>query len=145
MLEIETMKKIKNIPYGVGDFESVQLENDYYVDKTMFIPQVEKTRFNLLIRPRRFGKTLFLSMLETYYDINKKDRFEEFYHDTWILENPTGYKNSYLILYFNFSVVNPDINEVEDSFNHYCDLQINYFLDKYSEFMDIELTRGSTK
>ncbi|OYT12998.1 MAG: hypothetical protein B6I19_07490 [Bacteroidetes bacterium 4572_114] len=72
------MKKIKNIPYGVGDFESVQLENDYYVDKTMFIPQVEKTRFNFLIRPRRFGKTLFLSMLETYYDINKKERFEEF-------------------------------------------------------------------
>ena len=133
------MKKIKNIPYGVGDFESVQSKNNYYVDKTMFIPHVEKTQFNFLIRPRRFGKTLFLSMLETYYDINKKERFEEFYHDTWILKNPTEYKNSYLILYFNFSVVNPDINEVEDSFNHYCDLQINCFMDKYSEFFDINL------
>ncbi len=130
------MKKIRNIPYGVGDFESVQLKNDYYVDKTMFIPQVEKTRFNFLIRPRRFGKTLFLSMLETYYDINKKDRFEEFFRDTWILKNPTEYKNTYLILYFNFSVVNPDVNEVEDSFNHYCNLRIEKFISKYSAFLE---------
>jgi hypothetical protein len=129
------MKKIKNIPYGVGDFESLQSKHDYYVDKTMFIPQVEKTRFNFLIRPRRFGKTLFLSMLETYYDINKKERFEEFYHDTWILKNPTEYKNSYLILYFNFSVVNPDIDKVEDSFTNYCNSEIGAFLRKYAHFL----------
>lgn len=135
------MKKIKGNPYGAGDFESVQLKNDYYVDKTMFIPQIENIRFNFLIRPRRFGKTLFLSMLQTYYDINKKDRFEEFFHDTWILENPTEERNSYLILYFNFSVINPVINKVEDSFNSYCNIEIGSYLRRYSKYLGDDIIK----
>ena len=135
------MKKIRNIPYGVGDFESVQLENDYYVDKTMFIPQVEKTRFNFLIRPRRFGKTLFLTMLQTYYDLNLKNRFEELFNNTWILNNSTETQNSYMILYFNFSVVNPDIEKVEDSFTNYCNSEIGLFLRKYSKFIGNDIVK----
>ncbi|MEA3443372.1 MAG: AAA family ATPase, partial [Bacteroidota bacterium] len=73
------MSETRNIPYGVGDFESVQLKNNYYVDKTMFIPEVEKIQFNFLIRPRRFGKTLFLTMLQAYYDISLKERFQELF------------------------------------------------------------------
>jgi hypothetical protein len=65
------MQKIKRIPYGKGDFEAVNAENEYYVDKTMFIPELEQSSFNFLIRPRRFGKTLLLSTLQSYYDINK--------------------------------------------------------------------------
>ncbi len=57
------MTKIRRIPYGASDFESIQLNNDFYIDKTTYIPQLELTRFQFLIRPRRFGKTLFLSML----------------------------------------------------------------------------------
>ena len=65
------MQKIKRIPYGKGDFEAINADNRYYVDKTMFIPQLEETDFNFLIRPRRFGKTLLLSTLQSYYLLAK--------------------------------------------------------------------------
>nr|MBP7563715.1 AAA family ATPase [Candidatus Cloacimonadota bacterium] len=67
------MDKIKRIPYGKSDFETVNKQNDYYVDKTMFIPLIEETPFVFLIRPRRFGKSLFLSTLQAYYDMKYKD------------------------------------------------------------------------
>ena len=133
------MEKIKRIPYGVGDFELIQLENDYYIDKTQYIPLIEISRFQFLIRPRRFGKTLFLSMLHSYYDINKKDDFEKLFHDTWILNNPTDEKNKYMILTFNFSAVNPDIEEVENSFNEYCNIRINQFLETYNHYLEEKL------
>jgi hypothetical protein len=63
------MTEIKRIPYGKGDFEAVNARRDYYVDKTMYIPRLEETPFVFLIRPRRFGKTLFLSMLQSYYEL----------------------------------------------------------------------------
>ncbi|MEA3443926.1 MAG: AAA family ATPase [Bacteroidota bacterium] len=135
------MKKTRNIPYGVGDFESVQLKNEYYVDKTMFISEVEKTRYNFLIRPRRFGKTLFLTMLQAYYDISLKERFQELFRNTWVLKNPTAIHNSYMILYFNFSLVNPDINKVEDSFTTYCNSEIAYFLRTYSNYIGNDITK----
>ncbi|HOD53743.1 MAG TPA: AAA family ATPase, partial [Candidatus Cloacimonadota bacterium] len=102
------MNKIKRIPYGLSDFEAVNSKNEYYVDKTMFIPELEKTKFVFLIRPRRFGKSLFLSTLQAYYDIKYKDRFEELYRETWILSNPTSERGKYLALYFNFSAVLKD-------------------------------------
>ena len=129
------MQKIKRIPYGKGDFEAINALNDYYVDKTMFIPEIESSPFNFLIRPRRFGKTLLLSTLQSYYDINKADRFEEFYRDTWILENPTDERAKYLILYFNFSVVSKDKYLVQKNFNDYCIMQINQFLVKYKKYL----------
>ncbi len=97
------MTKIKRIPYGKSDFETVNILGEYYVDKTMFIPEIERTPFVFLIRPRRFGKSLFLSTLHSYYDLTKADRFEEFYRDTWILANPTEERAKYMILTFNFS------------------------------------------
>ncbi|MBN2653289.1 MAG: AAA family ATPase, partial [Spirochaetales bacterium] len=127
------MTKIKEIPYGAGDFESVQSMGDYYVDKTMYIPLLEKIRFAFLIRPRRFGKTLFISMLESYYDIKKRDRFDELFHDTWILQNPTAEQGKYLILSFNFSEVLKDKDKVQDDFNNYCNTCIDAFLEKYEE------------
>ncbi|MEA3332547.1 MAG: AAA family ATPase [Pseudomonadota bacterium] len=129
------MDRIKRIPYGIGDFEQVNAKWEYYVDKTMYIPELEKHRFVFFIRPRRFGKTLFLSTLQSYYDINKKDRFEEFYRDTWILENPTEERARYMILYFNFSVVNKDKNLVQPSFNIYCSGVIDHFLDLYEKYI----------
>ena len=104
-----TSKKIKPIPYGYADFEIIQKKNMYYVDKTHFIPDIESSPGHIFfIRPRRFGKSLWLSVLESYYDINKKDQFEEIFKGTFIREKPTEERNSYLILYFNFSLVNPD-------------------------------------
>ena len=59
-------------------------------------------------------------MLQTYYDINKKDKFEQFFHDTWILKNPTGERAKYMILYFNFSAITKDKDKVQEDFNQYC-------------------------
>ncbi len=129
------MQKIRKIPYGASDFESVQLENDYYVDKTIFIPEIEKTRFVFFIRPRRFGKSLFLSTLNSYYDINKGDRFEEFYHDTYILENPTDKRATYMIMSFNFSTISKDKDKVQKNFNDYCIIRINVFIKKYKKYL----------
>lgn len=62
-------QQVKRVPYGVADFAQVIEQNQYYVDKTMFIPELEKQPSNLFfIRPRRFGKSIFLSMLYFYYD-----------------------------------------------------------------------------
>ncbi len=129
------MQKIKRIPYGKSDFEAINAQNDYYIDKTIFIPELEKTPFVFLIRPRRFGKSLFLSTLQSYYDINKKDRFEEFYRDTWILENPTEDRAKYMIMYFNFSVVSKHKYKVQQNFNDYCIDIINEFLIEYKNYI----------
>ena len=71
------MTQIKNIPYGVARFEEVRNENLYYVDKTPYLPLLEDTgKYLFLIRPRRFGKSVFVTMLQAYYDIAKADRFD---------------------------------------------------------------------
>ncbi len=135
------MKKIKRIPYGKSDFEAINAENRYYVDKTIFIPELERTDYQFLIRPRRFGKSLFLSTLHSYYDILNTSRFEELFQNTYILKNPTEEKTSYMVLTFNFSAVNPDINEVESSFNTYCNIKIDGFVERYSDFIDKDIIR----
>ncbi|MEZ4728726.1 MAG: AAA family ATPase [Caldilineaceae bacterium] len=99
---------IKRIPYGVADYRRIRTDNAYYVDKTHFIPLVEAAPYYLFcIRPRRFGKTLWLSLLRHYYDINLKDEFETLFGDTYIGTHPTAERNSYLVLFFNLTLVNP--------------------------------------
>ena len=136
------MVKIKRIPYGKSDFEAINQKNDYYVDKTQYIPLLELTSFQFLIRPRRFGKSLFLSMLHSYYDINNIDRFDELFRETYILDNPTEEKTSYMILTFNFSAVDPDINRVEESFNTYCNIKIEGFVKRYSHILGNEIVEA---
>ncbi len=129
------MHDIKRIPYGKGDFEAVNARNDYYVDKTAFIPLVEKTPYIFMIRPRRFGKTLFLSMLHSYYDKAKADQFQDFFRDTWILNNPTPERAKYMVLDLNFSAVIKDKDLVQDDFNGYCGIRIDNFLRRYADSM----------
>ena len=133
------MLKIKRIPYGKSDFEAINSENRYYVDKTMFIPELEKTDYIFFIRPRRFGKSLLLSTLNSYYDINKGDRFAEFYQNTWILDNPTEERASYMIMSFNFSLVNTEKDKVQSDFNNYCLKVIEHFLRKYKNYISNEI------
>ena len=84
-------ENIKRIPYGVSNFVSVVEQNQYYVDKTMYLPLLEEQPVSLFfIRPRRFGKSIFLSMLRAYYDIAQKPKFEARFGNLWIA--PTGYK-----------------------------------------------------
>jgi len=133
-------KKIKKIPYGIADFELIRRFDYYYVDKTGFIPLIEAAgRYLFLIRPRRFGKSLWLSVLESYYDIAKKDRFRETFKGTWIGENPTEDQGVYLILRFNFSAVNPDPEKLESSFESYCQGVFEEFLSKYEDAFTPEI------
>ncbi|MCP5049234.1 MAG: AAA family ATPase, partial [bacterium] len=130
---------IKAIPYGVTDYEAIRLENLYYVDKTMYLRKVEKVgKYLFFIRPRRFGKSLFLSVMESYFDVYYKDRFEEFFNGTWIYENPTDQRGKYLVLSLNFSAVVPNPKRLEASFLNNIQTKVGAFLKKYSDYLDPE-------
>jgi hypothetical protein len=94
----------KPIPYGISNYKTIIDEGYAYVDKTMYIETLEQAGVhNLFLRPRRFGKSLFTSMLGYYYDINEKDNFDTLFSNTYIGENPTKRKNAYYVMKFNFS------------------------------------------
>jgi hypothetical protein len=127
---------VKSIPYGVSDYEKISAENYYYVDKTPYLRDVERAGdYLFFIRPRRFGKSLFLSTMESYYDIKKSDQFDLFYQGTHIHENPTPAKNQYLILKFNFSAVEPHPQKIESSFLNNIQTMVKSFLYKYSDYL----------
>lgn len=128
--------KIKKNPYGVSDFERIRSQNCYYVDKTRFIRDIEeKGYFLFFIRPRRFGKSLFLSLLKAYYDINYKDRFDELFKGTDIYKNPTPEKNSYMVLSLNFSKVGADTTRLEESFISHVENRCRVFIEDYSHIL----------
>lgn len=131
----ESTGKIKGIPYGISNYEKIVLENYYYVDKTEYLEEIENTgNYPFFIRPRRFGKSLFLSMMEAYYDVHYKDRFEELFRGTAVYDNPTPEQGKYLVLNFNFSLVNPVPGKVEDSFTHYVRGVAESFILKYRDY-----------
>ncbi len=128
---------VKKIPYGVSDFGKIVTGNYYYVDKTRFIPELENAgRFLFLIRPRRFGKSSLLTVLESYYDVAMADEFDHLFGDAYIKDHPTPEKNAYLILKLNFSQVNPNLDKVERSFNDYMESQFRFFGKKYKQFLE---------
>lgn len=134
----ERKKRIyrKRIPYGMQNFEDVIKEDCYYVDKTPFIEDIEDSnKYFFFIRPRRFGKSLTISMLENYYDINKKDKFDEIFGKLYIGENPTPEHNSYLIIHLNFAIIVGDLNDYKHGMDNYCRTQFNYFVDVYSHLL----------
>jgi len=130
---------IKKIPYGMTDFERIILENYYYVDKTQYIAKVEKvTSFFFFVRPRRFGKSPFLNMLGLYYDINKKDRFEEIFGNLYIGKHPTPDRNKYLVLTLNFSSVAANMDRLEETFNTYCKIVMDGFAERNAHLLGKE-------
>ncbi len=131
------MNTYKRIPYGISSYKRIRQENRYYVDKTAYIPELEKAGdFLFLIRPRRFGKSSLLSVLESYYDIARKDESDFLFDGTYIADHPTPEKNSLMILKFNFSQVSPDPDEVEESFHGHAGNCFFFFGKKYREFLD---------
>ncbi|HLP62525.1 MAG TPA: AAA family ATPase, partial [Candidatus Deferrimicrobium sp.] len=134
------LDELKQIPYGEANFNDFKVKNLYYVDKTRFIRDIEKKgSYLFLIRPRRFGKSLFLAILEAYYDIEYKDRFDDLFVGTDIHQNPTKEKNSYLVLKLNFSAVKPEISRVEEAFTNYIKDYAYRFFTKYEKIIDIDL------
>ena len=126
----------KRIPYGMMNFVDVRKDDCYFVDKTRFIPTMEQAnKFFFFIRPRRFGKSLTMSMLHHYYDILAKDRFEELYGDLYIGQHPTPERNSYLIIQLNFAVVNAELNNYRKSLDAHCDSVFQSFCRRYAAFL----------
>ncbi|MDN0077858.1 AAA family ATPase [Bacteroides gallinaceum] len=131
--------KVKGIPYGVANFEQLRNENLYYVDKTMYLPLLENmSNYLFLIRPRRFGKSVFVSMMRDYYDTAKADRFDTLFDGLWVKKHPTPLKNAFQVIYFDFSIVGTGFNEqeLEQNFNKYCCQVLDVFAEIYAGFYD---------
>ncbi|MCP4399194.1 MAG: AAA family ATPase [bacterium] len=104
---------MKKIPYGISDFRKLRKDNCLYIDKTRYIELIESydEPYIFFLRPRRFGKTLLISLLDYYYDNNSCDEFETLFQELYIGKNPTRLQNSYYILRFNFSGINTSSKE----------------------------------
>ena len=125
----------KRIPYGIADFRQVRKENLYLVDKTMFFERMENAgHFLFLVRPRRFGKSLFLDMLEAYYDINEKDNFQELFKGMYVADHPTPEQGEFQVLHLDFSMVGSDLENLYENFNRYLCQRCLLFARKYSAY-----------
>ncbi len=122
------------IPYGIAGYDEIRRENYFYIDKTQYIAELEVFKNPVFLRPRRFGKTLLCTTLSSYYDINKKHRFEELFGDTWIGKNTTSLQGKYMVLHLDFSIVYATVNSAEElakSFN-------NAILPRIKNFVGLE-------
>jgi len=129
----------KKLPYGVSNFITIVEQNNYYVDKTMYIPMLEDEACNLFfIRPRRFGKSLFLGMLHAYYDCRTKDKFEQWFGKLWIGQHPTPNQGRYQVLHLDFSQVGGKIENLEENFDFYLGINLDGFVRDYAEYYSEE-------
>ena len=128
--------KPKRLPYGIQNWEDVRLDNYYYVDKTRFIPEIEDAnRYFFFIRPRRFGKSLLMSMLCAYYDIRKAPLFDRLFGDLWIGQHPTEAHNTYLVLYLNFSSFSGTFEGYKERMDNYCSGVFEQFVCDYADLL----------
>lgn len=132
-------EEAKLIPYGVTDFPSIIRNNYYYVDKTHYINNIERTAsFFFFVRPRRFGKSLFINMLEAYYDCTMKDEFDELFGELYVGKHPTPNRNNYLVLHMDFSGISADPDRMVASFDRYCTDILKFFVRKYAALFPTE-------
>jgi hypothetical protein len=132
------MKTYKRLPYGNSDFGSLMMGNYVYVDKTRFIEELENesNKNQFFIRPRKFGKSLFFSMMSYYYDINRADQFERLFGTLYIGRHPTPEKNRYLIMDFDFSGLDTsDENHFSVSFNRKIESTVRAFIFRYENLI----------
>ncbi len=128
---------MKRIPYGISDFVLLKSENYYYIDKTDHIEKLESYgRYMMFLRPRRFGKSLLIAILEAYYDIHYKDEFDALFKDTYIIDNKTEEASSYMVLRFDFSAI--DISNAEESFKQHLILKMDSFAGRYGLDIDFK-------
>ena len=127
----------------MASFEEVRKGYFYYVDKTKYLPLLEDTaNYLFLIRPRRFGKSLFVSMMRAYYDLSMAGRFDELFGGLWIHEHPTKLKNAFQMIYFDFSQIGGSTEEeLKSSFNAYCCNVLDRFIESYRMYYDEDFFR----
>ena len=127
-------QNVKRLPCGINDFEAVIEQNQYYVDKTMYLPLLENQPSNIIfIRPRRFGKSIFLSMLHAYYDCSKKEKFQTLFGDLWVGKHPTPLQGKYQVLHLDFSYVGGSIDKLEENFDMYLRVKLDGFMRIYQD------------
>jgi len=127
----------RRIPYGIMNYAEIIEKKGYFVDKTQFIKKLENVQNPVFLRPRRFGKSLFCSMLQHYYDLRNKDNFEELFGHTWIGQHPTGDQNKYIVLLLDFSEVQVEdgLAGTERNFTEYCNNLLNNMRLLYPEYL----------
>ena len=121
------------IPYGWADFRAIRLENRLYVDKTRFVHALEEERYVFLIRPRRFGKSCWVSLLDNYYERNRADAFEAVFGGTDLGRQPTDNRHRYVVLRFNFSAFKNALETLEYHFEEYCQLIVRHALERNAD------------
>ncbi|MBR1837922.1 MAG: AAA family ATPase [Kiritimatiellae bacterium] len=131
------MKDNLKIPYGVSDFRRIRNEGYYYVDKTEYLAKMEALdSFVFFVRPRRFGKSLFISMMESYYDLNRKKDFDKLFGGLWLGAHPTEYANRYMVLKLDFSKVGGKTNEeLEKAFETHVGKALDEIVARYPEIL----------
>ena len=128
------------IPYGMADFRAIRREGFLYVDKTRFVRELENERYAFLLRPRRFGKTCWHSVLEHYYDRTRQDGFEALFAGTDIGREPTVNRGAYAVLRLDFSAFSKRLETLEERFEEYCDTQLCGMLDANADLFPEALT-----
>lgn len=140
----------RRIPYGMMNYAEIREKNAYLIDKTPFIQALESVSTPVFLRPRRFGKSLFCSMLHYYYDINQAERFEELFGSTWIGQQPTPDHNRFIILKLDFSVIQTSstLSEIETSFRTHCNAALRYmgitYPDHLGQMPEIDLAASAS-
>ena len=140
----------KKLPYGQSNFADLIERNYAYVDKTRYVELLENENntYQFFIRPRRFGKSLFLSVLENYYDLTRKNKFESIFGNLYIGKNPTPEQGKYAVMLFNFSGLDTDSHErFRESFSNRVQSATLAFLSRYkNHFPNVEVPcRACTK
>ena len=131
------------IPYGIADFKTIRNEGLYYVDKTKFLAKLEeRDRFVFFVRPRRFGKSLFVSMMQAYYDRREKANFEKLFGGLYLGEHPTENRNRYLVLTLDFSKVGKGADApLDQKFDIYLSTALDLLMEANDELFDLEFVR----
>ena len=128
-----TLPAYPRIPYGEADIMRILRNGWLYVDKTRFLRRLEQERYAFLIRPRRFGKSLWVSLLENYYDRFWADGFDATFASTDIGRAPTEEHSRYVTLRFNFSMVNDKLETLEREFETYCLIELQGTLERHPD------------
>ena len=129
------MENTRPILYGVADYAMMRKKNGWFIDRTAKIRDLEATAYAVFLRPRRFGKSFLVSMLQYYYDVAFADRFEELFGGTDIGAAPTGEHGGYLVLYFDFSGISKEADKVQEDFDFYVSLRCDSFARDYARVL----------